>query len=93
MESVNNCYSRYTVLVTCEDHELSSVIIRDLALSHESRLAARHSPLAIRDLAICDLQVMSANQIQLSKSQVTTHDSSLAICDLSGHKSRITSGE
>ena len=35
--------------VPYEDHKLPSVVTRDLALSGESRLAARHSRLANRD--------------------------------------------
>ena len=38
-----------TFTVWYEEHKLPSVVTRDLALSHESRLPPRHSRLAIRN--------------------------------------------
>ena len=81
-----------------EDHKLPSVLTRDLARSHESRLApaTRNSLSVTRDLAclaIRDPQVRSANQEgsppATHDSQPVTHDSRPAIRDLS-HEWRVT---
>ena len=42
------------ILNIYEDHNLPSVVTCDLALSHESRLAARHSRLTTRDSRLMD---------------------------------------
>ena len=74
---------------------------RDLSLSNESCLAARHSLFVTCDLAcltIRDPQVKSASHIKFFKSEamtggLTNYDPRLVIRDLGGHKSQVMSGE